>query len=167
VSRIPGHLLARRRWTATTPERFWAKVAITDTCWNWTATTDTRGYGQLWVDGRFERAHRYSYELLVGPVPQGLELDHLCQNKGCVRPAHLEPVTHKLNTQRGIANRTSRRGMDHHNRRKTHCPQGHEYTPENTKWYRGGRACRACAREAMRQWRARERGFLVRSADEL
>lgn len=117
--------------------RFWSKVDKTGGCWEWTAVTDGRGYGKFWFDGRMVRAHRWSYEHVVGPIPERLQLDHLCRNRGCVNPEHLEPVTNHENTLRGVS----------HQAAKTHCPQGHLYDTENTYVdTHGGRNCRACRR---------------------
>lgn len=82
-------------------------------------------------------AHRFSYETFIGPVPEGLELDHLCRNTRCVNPEHLEPVTHKVNMQRSST-------FSAENAAKTHCPRGHEYSDTNIWWYRGRRYCRVC-----------------------
>lgn len=94
-------------------ERFWRFVEKTDGCWNWTGATNGHGYGRLTFDGRkgievSQRkigAHRFAYELLVGPVPDGLDLDHLCRNRLCVNPAHLEPVTRAENLRRASLRR--------------------------------------------------------------
>ena len=125
-------------------ERFWAKVDSADDCWIWTAETSRGGYGRFAAGSRSDgtrrsvQAHRYAYELLVGPIPEGLELDHLCRVRNCVNPAHLEPVTTKVNVLRGI-------GLAARNAGKTHCPQGHPYDEANTYYYSTGkRACRAC-----------------------
>lgn len=93
------------RITGTPQEQFWAKVAVSDGCWTWTAATDRDGYGKFTdhSNGRRMHAHRFAYELLVGEVPEGLELDHLCRNRACVRPDHLEPVTHLENVRRSRA----------------------------------------------------------------
>lgn len=107
-------------------------------CWNWTHTLDTKGYGQVSVHGRLRMAHRVVYEALVGPIPDGLCIDHLCRNPLCCNPAHLEPVTQRVNTMRGFSPPAV-------NARKTHCSQGHEFTPENTYYYvTKGRVCRTC-----------------------
>lgn len=130
---------------ATLEQRFWSKVDLTLTCWLWIGVTNHRGYGQF---GKSGSAHRFAYELLVGPIPEGLELDHLCRVRACVRPDHLEAVTHQENLRRG----------DNHQRSKTHCPQGHPYDEANT--YRrpdGGRRCIACHRRTANQARTRAR----------
>lgn len=106
-------------------------------CWLWTGAIGAGGYGLLTFEGKPLRAHREVYELLVGPIPAGLELDHVwawgCRHKHCVSPAHLEPVTHRENTRRHFAI-------------PTHCQNGHEWTKENTYIYpsHGRRECRAC-----------------------
>lgn len=126
-------------------ERFWAKVNKTDSCWLWTASTNAKGYGLFVFYGRMTKAHRLAYELLVGPIPDGLHIDHLCRVKPCVNPAHLEPVTNYENHHRWMT------------QVKTHCINGHEYTPENTilKNDRGWRRCRICRNESSRRHEAR------------
>mgnify|MGYP001608583411 CR=1 FL=1 len=84
----------------TLDERFWAKVLVGDGCWDWQASKTPGGYGSFRAADRTVCAHRFSYELLVGPIPEGLDLDHLCRNKGCVNPEHLEPVTRRENMLR-------------------------------------------------------------------
>ena len=117
-------------------ERFWSKVKKTDTCWLWQSAT-CKGYGLFSYLGKEVYAHRFSYELLVGPIPEGMELDHLCRSPACVNPARLEPVTHQENCRRGEAGR--------HKCRRIHCKWGHEFTPENTYVDpRGDRHCRIC-----------------------
>ena len=124
--------------------RFWPKVnkAGSGGCWLWTAgrSSRSRGYGDCWFARRMLRAHRVAFELVTGPIPDGLELDHLCRVRLCVNPDHLEAVTHAENVRRGDGGRNQ---SD-----KTHCPNGHEYSAENT-YRRPGqpswRYCRACA----------------------
>lgn len=136
--------------TKYTPEQireaFWRKVNKTEACWIWTGSANEKGYGQVWrgnfTDKRtMQNAHRFSYEILVGPIPEGLELDHLCKNRLCVNPTHLEPVTHKENLARGNT-------LGAINSKKTHCSRGHELSQENIlKRSRGGRECKICHRE--------------------
>lgn len=128
-------------------DRFRAKFQVTpEGCWQWTAYKNADGYGMFSAHhGRPERAHRVAYRLFVGPIPPGLELDHLCRNRACVNPAHLEPVEKRENIMRGV-------GRGAKNATKTHCRNGHEYTPENTyTTSRGWRACRTCTLERQRR----------------
>ena len=117
-------------------------------CWLWTAGTCDKGYGRVRVHGRVWYTHRLVYTILVGPIPEGLELDHVrargCKSVACCNPDHLEAVTHAENCRRGRAGEVN----GERQRAVTHCPQGHEYTPENTYIYADkGRQCRACLRE--------------------
>ena len=121
------------------PARFWEKVekAGDADCWTWTGAKKNLGYGNVRYLGRVLAAHRVAYELLIGPIPDGLVLDHLCRNPRCVNPAHLEPVTQQANTLRG-------EGRAAQQAKRTHCPAGHPYSPENTYRLAGRRYCRAC-----------------------
>ena len=115
-------------------------------CWLWTgAICPQTGYGNFWKDKHPISAHEAAYELFNETVvPDGLELDHLCRVRSCVNPAHLDPVTHSENMRRGI-NPVGRAVLAARAAAITHCPQGHEYTVENTYMYRGiHRCCRAC-----------------------
>lgn len=132
-----------------TRARFWAKTERTeDGCRVWVGVVSRQGYGRFSIKGRSFRAHRLVYEWAYGPVASELVIDHLCRNRACVNPAHLEAVTHAENVRRGAwANRT-------------HCPQRHEYSPENTYVAKTGwRSCRECHRTKSREWkRARSAG---------
>lgn len=86
----------------TSLERFWSKVEKTDGCWLWKGATAGPGYGRFRLDGVLRYAHRFSYEISVGPIPKGLEMDHLCRTKNCVNPSHLQAVTHQINILRGF-----------------------------------------------------------------
>lgn len=128
------------------PDRFWSKVAVgsPDECWEWLGSRSDRGYGRFWLD-RVRWAHQVAYEATIGPIPEGLELDHLCRNHGCVNPSHLEAVTHQENAARARLARMQA---------QTHCIRGHEFTPENTKVEaNGSRRCRRCSAERSRRYR--------------
>jgi hypothetical protein len=119
--------------------KFWDKVMPCGECLIWTGYVNARGYGVFCGDAkRHERAHRISYAIAFGDIPKGKEIDHLCRNKACVCPGHLEAVTHRINVLRG-------RSPMANNSRATHCFRGHAFTPENTAVRSdGGRACKKC-----------------------
>lgn len=128
--------------------RFWSKVAFPQDlsqCWLWHSGTFASGYGRFKVGGRKGRnmrVHRFSYMMITGQIPSGLELDHLCRTILCVNPSHLEPVTHAENMKRARGLTVS---SNHPNRRKTHCPKGHAYSPDNCYLSKiGWRTCRQC-----------------------
>jgi hypothetical protein len=139
--------------------RFWRQVEKTDTCWIWTGAKQ-RGYGQFSRDyiknaagkwrTRTVRAHRHAYETLVGPIPEGLTIEHECKNPSCVRPGpgHCTLLTRGENSLAGD-------GPAAQNARKTHCVAGHEFTEQNTHIRKEGhRECRACARDRARRYRS-------------
>ena len=120
--------------------RFWRKVDKRgdDECWPWIGSTNPEGYGQFSLDKKLQPAYRVAYELMVGKIPEGLTIDHLCRNPNCVNPTHMEPVTERENIMRG-------EGVGAKAARVTHCPQGHPYNEENTHIRpKGWRKCRPC-----------------------
>lgn len=152
--------------SATEPQRFWSRVersesahpALGTPCWPWTGCVDADGYGRVAFDGRGRMAHRVAYELAVGPIPDGLVIDHLCRTPRCVNPAHLEPVTRGENVRRGVAG-ALRRAWNLALGRRTHCARGHAFDDANTSprsgANQGRRNCRACKRAADHTRRAR------------
>ena len=132
-------------YPATSEDRFWSRVTQQGDCWVWTGYITGDGYGWAGVNGKSAHAHRLSYEQMVGEIPEGLQLDHLCRNRPCVNPYHVEPVTPRVNTMRGDAPSSL-------NARKTHCKRNHEFTPENTYVKKdGARWCRICRDAASRK----------------
>lgn len=138
-------------------ERFWSKVdkdgPLSENCpelgpcWLWTRAKRPLGYGVFVLNGRLDGAHRVAYELTVGPIPEGLELDHLCRRPACVRPDHLRPVTHQENSLRGYSPMAQQA-------RQTHCIRGHELTEANVYRRPGNpnkRECRTCMAERARR----------------
>jgi len=124
------------------PRNIEAKIVERPTlCWEWTGARNTSGYGQACLGGRTWGAHRLVYLLVMGQLPD-LPLDHLCRNRLCVNPEHMEPVTSAENTRRSPL-------VGAKNAAKRHCPRGHEYTPANTMMC-FSRKCRTCAREFVR-----------------
>ena len=128
---------------------FWPKVDRSggpDSCWTWEGKRDCLGYGLCHFAGEWF-AHRVAYRLAVGPVPDGLELDHLCRNTSCANPAHLEPVTGAENIRRAVLAR----------RERPHCANGHPYTAASLYVLRGQRFCRTCGTGAARRYQERKR----------
>lgn len=127
-------------------QRFWDKVEVTESCWLWSGGTFTQGYGRFDIGSRTDgtrrsvKAHRFAYEAVRGPVPDGLVIDHLCRVRNCVNPAHLEAVTSRINILRGV-------GVAPQNAAKTECPNGHPYEGPNLRVQpSGSRYCFACKR---------------------
>ncbi len=129
-----------------TEQLFWGKVDKSQGCWTWLGGLFKTGYGQFWNGKKVVRAHRYSYELLKGQIPKGLQLDHLCRNILCVNPDHLEPVTNKENVLRG-------NGICGNNSRKTHCKRGHSLTGDNLYIHNNQRFCVTCRHIHDKKWR--------------
>lgn len=127
-------------------ERFWSRVVQTAGCWEWSGA-HSGGYGTTQRNQRTERAHRVAYELVVGPIPSGMELDHLCRNRGCVNPAHLEPVSHRENVLRGASPTVQRNLIGK-------CGNGHDasesYRRIGTNLVVRCNACRRAQRKAKR-----------------
>jgi len=130
--------------------RFVALIERGEDCWEWKGDRHPKTrYGRFWFSRHDDRlAHRIAHEWAIGQIPDLLTIDHLCRNRGCVNPAHLEIVTRGENTLRGDSPWSI-------NKRKTHCLHGHEFTAENTYLYRGTRSCKACWSIRKRQYRAR------------
>ncbi len=113
-------------------------VPLATPCWEWHGYTGPNGYGYFAIDRNVVRlAHRTAYELFSGAIPEGLQLDHLCRNRACCNPDHLEPVTSSDNNRRGESGSWAR---------PDHCKHGHPFDEKNTRMYRGWRQCRACDR---------------------
>jgi len=133
-----GH---RNRWLDA-ETRFWLKVDKNGSngCWIWRANRDKDGYGKFTNNYKTLRAHRFSYELLVEKIPEGMVLDHLCRRTSCVNPEHLQPVSSIEYIHRG-------EGLASQNKSKTHCINGHEFDELNT-YIRpnGARSCKKCMR---------------------
>lgn len=130
------------------PENLLRRLALTaGGCVEFTGSRNRDGYGNVWVGGSVAKAHRAMYELMVGPIPDGLTVDHTCRNRACVNPAHLEPVPHAENVRRG-----RRGGVAGENQAKGHCPQGHPYDRINSA---GRRICSTCYNAYQRAYQRR------------
>lgn len=147
--------------------RFEAKYTVGDAgyvtpCWLWTGAILKAGYAYFRMHGKARLGHRVAYVHHVGPVPEGLELDHLCRVRRCVNPAHLEPVTHSVNVARGILPGIVRA----RSAAVTHCPKGHAYSPDNVYLDRNGcRMCRECMRQNCRARRLARAGLPMDTPD--
>ena len=139
------------------PPRFWAKVLIGSVptqrpdlgpCWECVGARYWNEYGAFWWEGRVQRAHRVAFLTLIGPISEKLEPDHLCRNRPCVYPTHVEVVTRRENIMRG----------NHYHRRKTHCLRGHPYDEMNTYRYKTRRDCKACHQDRNRKWWEKAKG---------
>lgn len=143
-------------------QRFWSKVDATGSCWEWTGARSDTGYGSFHGPRGASNAHRTSWVLLMGPIPKGLVLDHLCRNRLCVNPDHLEPVTEQVNIRRGYSPMVRASLADT-------CPRGHSLADAYVV-RRGGvatsRQCRPCLRERQRQeYRRKRAGADVNAID--
>jgi hypothetical protein len=117
-----------------TDATFWALVHPTGFCWEWTGTIGPEGYAIYWLNGASVPVHRIAYANLIGPIPDGMQLDHLCLTRHCVNPDHLEPVTPTENSRRANVHKMNR----------SHCANGHEWTEANTLPMRDAKRCRQC-----------------------
>ena len=138
---------------------FWQRVDVSDdkdACWEWLGAVQTAGYGTTSKG----LAHRIAYEDAVGPIPEGLTIDHLCRTKTCCNPNHMEPVTLAENLRRAVKTRNHHRGGNLAYAARTHCKWGHEYTQENTRMNGNARVCKACAKRRSDefQWRRANEG---------
>lgn len=150
----------------TEEDRFFSRVVQSGDCWLWTGPVGSSGYGN-W-HGTERVVHRWIYEHMIGPIPPGLHLDHLCRVRRCVNPYHLDPVPQRVNNQRAYSEAFRLAALEAATRSaakrraaalaQTHCKRGHEYTEQNTIWQKGRtRVCRACANEAARRYQQRKK----------
>ncbi len=126
--------------------RFWSNVEKGPNCWHWRGHVNNQGYGKFGLDKKLISAHRIAYQCIVGQIALGLAIDHLCRNRACVNPAHMEVVDWRTNILRGVCNAAQ-------NVRKTHCPKGHELSGTNliaNQWKRGIRDCCLCKNKRKR-----------------
>lgn len=136
-------------------ERLFPMVTADGDCWRFTGALNSGGYGVIGRGGRGAGnalVHRLTYEFFIGDIPEGLDIDHLCRNRWCCNPWHLDPVTRIVNVARGL------RATGYGPRERTHCAQGHDFTPDNT-WTRpnGARRCKACERHQSENRKSRKR----------
>lgn len=124
-------------------EKLLERRIVIENCWLFDCAPNLYGYGRIKVSGKTLATHRIAYEATKGPIPEGLQIDHLCRNRLCFKPDHLEAVTPRENVLRGASTAAQRAKV-------THCPVGHPYSAENTRFYGRKRHCRACHRALMR-----------------
>ncbi len=146
--------MANHRSKAAILKRFMASVSIRENgCWVWIGQVGNWGYGKFFAKGKHETAHRMSYKLFRGKIPNGKQIDHLCRNKLCVNPSHLEAVSIRENVLRGI-------GLAAQNAQKTHCNNGHELSGSNLYICpRGKRECRRCRAQASMKFAHKKRSL--------
>jgi len=134
--------MMKYRMKLSTEDNFWDKVLFTTDCWKWLASKTKTGYGRFRSGKECIPSHRFSFELYKGKVPEGLEINHICNNTSCVNPSHLEAITHQENCLKGDV------GNNNQNSRKTHCQKGHPITGDNLYMLPDGRRqCVICKRE--------------------
>jgi len=153
------------KFSNTITERFWKYVdkCGENECWEWRGALDKEGYGRLYThvadNGvvRMVGAHRLSWEIHKGPISKSLQIDHLCRNRKCVNPGHLEPVTCAVNIRRGLTGK----GLNNHQNRKTHCQQGHPFSGTNLVINSASHArmCRTCKNATERREYAQRRAL--------
>ena len=128
-------------------------------CWNARGKIDSGGYGRIYMNGQIFATHRVAYILFKGRIPNNLEIDHLCRNRMCINPEHLEAVTSRVNTLRGVS-------IQAQNARKTHCKNGHPFIDGNlviSKLKKGKRGCLTCSRASWRKNKKIQRSNLLKS----
>lgn len=141
----------------TLAERLTRRIVVNENgCWVWQAYKNQGGYGCLAVNGRKESAHRASHMAFKGPIPPGLDIDHLCRNRACINPDHLEAVTRQVNVLRGM-------NACANHARKTHCKRGHELTP-TVEQGRSRRRCLTCQSASVARYQQRKRAEALASA---
>lgn len=153
IETFPLDSTAQRRWQAGVEQHGYDNL---ETCWTWMNGRSAGGYGGFspHVGGKRILAHRWAYTFFRAEIPEGLVLDHLCRNRACCNPWHLEPVTPEINYRRGEMQEKRVAAF----RARTHCPSGHEYTDENTyRSPKGHRGCRTCMRRSNADYKARKR----------